>query len=190
MSNQEGSHTQGNPVHHRTIHSNLSEYHHSYGLYSSSSSSLASSTYDITTGESASTTSLSSSIIAKRWLTSRFRLTVESLRAERVCWVKFGSAVVNFTNSILGAGLMGIPYAMSRAGLVPGVIILVLIAFISGSNDVYTKPRIFLRLVGEGHGEERQGHECYIVSGLDVEIVRATWLSTLRPFPGRLCIGM
>lgn len=147
------------PVHHRAVHS--SEYHHSYGLYSSSSSSLATSSPDLLTSSvpSSSASSSASSIISGRWLKSRFRLTAECLRDERVCWIKFGSAVLNFTNSILGAGLMGIPYALSRAGLIPGVIILILIAFISGRYYLYCMwdNMIIFRLVRGDHGEEWEG---------------------------------
>lgn len=41
-------------------------------------------------------------------------------------------ASLNFTNSILGAGLMGIPYAFKQAGLIPGCLILILVAIVSG----------------------------------------------------------
>lgn len=156
MTNSEGGNVP--PVHHRAVNSGLSDYHHSYGLYSSSMSSFASSSHDLSTSTSntslsSSASSIATSIISGRWLKSRFRLTAECLRAERVCWVKFGSAVVNFTNSILGAGLMGIPYAMSRAGLLPGILILILIAFISGTCSDSVHNALLSRLVGEDHGE-------------------------------------
>ena len=64
---------------------------------------------------------------------SRFRVAMKYLRCDRVSFNSFASAIVNSTNSILGAGLMGIPYAMSKAGLVPGCILLILIALISGT---------------------------------------------------------
>lgn len=44
-----------------------------------------------------------------------------------------GSAVLatlNFTNSILGAGLMGLPYAVMRSGLLLGVIMLVVVTIV------------------------------------------------------------
>ncbi|CAI8049372.1 Putative sodium-coupled neutral amino acid transporter 11, partial [Geodia barretti] len=40
-------------------------------------------------------------------------------------------ASFNFTNSIIGAGIIGIPAAIRLAGFVPGVILLVLVAVIT-----------------------------------------------------------
>ena len=53
------------------------------------------------------------------------------LKRGRVSLVSAVEATLNFTNSILGAGLMGIPYAFRQAGMVPGCVLLVTVGLIS-----------------------------------------------------------
>jgi sodium-coupled neutral amino acid transporter 11 len=53
------------------------------------------------------------------------------LRRGRVSLAAALSATLNFTNSILGAGLMGIPYALRQAGMLPGIVLLVAVGLVS-----------------------------------------------------------
>jgi len=41
------------------------------------------------------------------------------------------AAIYNFVNSIVGAGIIGIPFALSQSGFVTGVLLLVLVSFIT-----------------------------------------------------------
>merc|ERR550525_1609353 len=41
------------------------------------------------------------------------------------------SCIFNFTNYIIGAGIIGLPYALSRAGFYVGVILLILVALLT-----------------------------------------------------------
>lgn len=45
--------------------------------------------------------------------------------------ISFSAAVLNLLNSLIGAGILGIPYAMRYTGLIPSVIILVIVALLS-----------------------------------------------------------
>ena len=38
----------------------------------------------------------------------------------------------NLVNSIVGAGIIGIPYAMKQSGLIAGVLLLILVAYMTG----------------------------------------------------------
>lgn len=123
-------------VHHRHIASFDEHQIRCHGLYWSSSTSMAGSLDDLSTpspSSSSSVISVASSLISNRWTGSRFQLAAEYLKGERVSWSAFMSAIINFTNSIVGAGLMGIPYALSRAGLLPGILLLIIVAAISGT---------------------------------------------------------
>ena len=42
-------------------------------------------------------------------------------------------ASANMLNSIVGAGIIGIPYALKQSGLVAGLLLLVLVAFLTGT---------------------------------------------------------
>ena len=41
------------------------------------------------------------------------------------------SAVLNLVNSVLGAGVLGIPYAFAKAGIIPSVIIFVMMIILN-----------------------------------------------------------
>ncbi|XP_016120602.1 putative sodium-coupled neutral amino acid transporter 11, partial [Sinocyclocheilus grahami] len=41
------------------------------------------------------------------------------------------SASFNFINSIIGSGIIGLPYSLSQAGLPMGLLLLILVAFIT-----------------------------------------------------------
>jgi hypothetical protein len=47
-----------------------------------------------------------------------------------------GKAVFNMINSIIGAGIIGIPYALNEAGFMMGVALLVVVAVITGERSV------------------------------------------------------
>jgi sodium-coupled neutral amino acid transporter 11 len=71
--------------------------------------------------------------------------TLKLVRQGKVSRSRVTAAILNFTNSILGAGLMGIPYAFRQAGLIPGSLIVVLVAIVSGTylpRFMLTKMRI------------------------------------------------
>lgn len=40
----------------------------------------------------------------------------------------------NLVNSIVGAGIIGIPYALKQSGLVTGVLLLLLVAYLTGKH--------------------------------------------------------
>lgn len=40
----------------------------------------------------------------------------------------------NLINSIVGAGIIGIPYALKQSGLVAGVFLLILVAYLTGTE--------------------------------------------------------
>jgi Transmembrane amino acid transporter protein len=40
----------------------------------------------------------------------------------------------NLVNSIVGAGIIGIPYALKQSGLVTGVLLLLLVAYLTGKR--------------------------------------------------------
>lgn len=42
----------------------------------------------------------------------------------------------NLVNSIVGAGIIGIPYAFKQSGLVAGVLLLALVAYMTGTDSV------------------------------------------------------
>ncbi len=94
------------------------------------------------------------------WASSRFNTALKYLKAERVSWIAFMSAVINFTNSILGAGLMGIPYAVSRAGLIPGIALLILIAAISGTRENHKSSSFQFRLERSDNDQKRSVCQC------------------------------
>lgn len=122
-------------VYHRHVQPTLGETSvKPHGLYWSSSTSMAGSLEDLSPASASSTSvfSVASSLISDRWTGSRFQLALEYIQESRVSISAFSAAIVNFTNSIVGAGLMGIPYALSRAGLVPGILLLIIVAVISG----------------------------------------------------------
>jgi hypothetical protein len=52
-------------------------------------------------------------------------------------------AVFNFTNSIIGAGIMGLPYAMNKAGFGMGILLLFLLTFIVGPNQTTNQQQQF-----------------------------------------------
>lgn len=120
-------------------------------IWSSSHSSLEDS--DDAVDEQANAYTFLRSKSAKQ--ASRFRVTMRYLKGERVSFNSFASAIINFTNSILGAGLMGIPYAMSKAGLIPGCFLLILIALISGTILILMNSTELLRLVCIYYDKER-----------------------------------
>jgi sodium-coupled neutral amino acid transporter 11 len=45
-----------------------------------------------------------------------------------------GGASSNLVNSIVGAGIIGIPYALKESGLVAGVLLLLLVAYCTGKK--------------------------------------------------------
>jgi hypothetical protein len=45
-----------------------------------------------------------------------------------------GGTSSNLVNSIVGAGIIGIPYALRESGLVAGVLLLLLVAYCTGKN--------------------------------------------------------
>ena len=42
----------------------------------------------------------------------------------------------NLVNSIVGAGIIGIPYALRESGLVAGLLLLLLVAYCTGKNNM------------------------------------------------------
>ena len=44
-----------------------------------------------------------------------------------------GGAISNLVNSIVGAGIIGIPYALQQSGLVTGLLLLVLVSYLTGT---------------------------------------------------------
>jgi len=40
----------------------------------------------------------------------------------------------NLVNSIVGAGIIGIPYALKQSGLIAGVFLLILVAYLTGKS--------------------------------------------------------
>lgn len=45
-----------------------------------------------------------------------------------------GGAISNLVNSIVGAGIIGIPYALQQSGLVAGLLLLVLVSYLTGTH--------------------------------------------------------
>ena len=43
-----------------------------------------------------------------------------------------GGASANLVNSIVGAGIIGIPYALKQSGLIAGLLLLVIVAYLTG----------------------------------------------------------
>lgn len=96
--------------------------------YSSSGSSMSLS--DLATSASSSSSSNATAIL-KRGYGDRYRKAWGMLRRGRASLPAALSATLNFTNSILGAGLMGIPYAFRQAGMIPGIVLLVAVGLVS-----------------------------------------------------------
>lgn len=55
-------------------------------------------------------------------------------------------ASANFINSILGAGIIGLPYALNQAGFLPGILLVLIVAFLTDHTV-----RLLMRL-GVAHG--------------------------------------
>lgn len=45
-----------------------------------------------------------------------------------------GGVISNLVNSIVGAGIIGIPYAFREAGLITGLVLLALVAYMTGKQ--------------------------------------------------------
>lgn len=107
-------------------------HHRQHALSWTSSCSLGGSLHDLSTsGEAAAPSGLLGAGVLRRYRSSRFCLAARHWRRQKVKGSAMLWAALNCTNSILGAGLMGIPYAVAQAGLIPGCAILVLVAVLS-----------------------------------------------------------
>lgn len=107
--------------------SKTSDSEKGFNFYSSSGSSIS------LTDLSTSNTSISTYHLENlgRNYAHRYRKAFEKLKDGRVSLGAAIEATLNFTNSILGAGLMGIPYAFRQAGMIPGCLLLVSVGLIS-----------------------------------------------------------
>jgi hypothetical protein len=57
-------------------------------------------------------------------------------------------AAFNFTNSIVGAGIIGLPYAMKQAGVISGIILLVLLTYMVGMSLISIRSNSFIASSG------------------------------------------
>lgn len=69
---------------------------------------------------------------------------------------RFPTAVISLVNSTLGAGMLGIPLAYAKAGLVPAIIMHILIGLISWFSFY------FLTYSSEATGEYSYGDVCAV----------------------------
>ena len=58
----------------------------------------------------------------------------------------YGGAISNLINSIVGAGIIGIPYAFREAGLITGLILLVIVSYLTGKHG--GRYSLFLSAIG------------------------------------------
>nr|XP_054602948.1 putative sodium-coupled neutral amino acid transporter 11 isoform X2 [Nothobranchius furzeri] len=63
-------------------------------------------------------------------------MLINPLKAERVSKGSTISACFNFINSIIGSGIIGLPYAMNQAGLPLGIILLIAVGFVTDYSIV------------------------------------------------------
>ena len=60
-----------------------------------------------------------------------------------------GGASANLVNSIVGAGIIGIPYALKQSGLLAGLFLLALVSYLTGETDVVSCFPFWSRLFPE-----------------------------------------
>jgi solute carrier family 38 (sodium-coupled neutral amino acid transporter), member 11 len=46
----------------------------------------------------------------------------------------YGGTIANLVNSIVGAGIIGIPYAFRESGLITGILLLLLVSYLTGKQ--------------------------------------------------------
>ncbi|XP_054643211.1 putative sodium-coupled neutral amino acid transporter 11 isoform X1 [Dunckerocampus dactyliophorus] len=97
------------------------------------------------------------------------------LPSEKVARYSMISACFNFVNSIIGSGVIGLPYAFNQAGLPLGFLLLILVAFITD----YT----IILLIRGGHLSRANSYQRLVQSAFGVPgLVLLSALQFLYPF--------